>query len=178
MEHLIRHWVNRDEIEQGVRLFRERYARVFAAGTSPLPGVDATLRRLASAGYRLAVASNKPARFSRLILRQLDWESLFVAVEGPDTVGTTKPHPAMLRRCLELLDTPVERALYVGDMPLDAVTGSRCGIEVVLVGGGSAPIDELRRTGRPVLDDFAALPAWLTDRGWPGGRDAVPDPAP
>ncbi|NIM01505.1 MAG: HAD-IA family hydrolase [Acidobacteria bacterium] len=176
LEHLIGEWVGPDRIEDGVRHFRERYAAVFAAGTRPLPGVDATLHGLARVGYRMALASNKPARFSTLILRQLSWDDLFVTVEGPDTVGTTKPHPAMLRRCLDRMGTATERTLYVGDMPLDAVTGRRAGVEVVLVTGGSAPPAELNSAGSTVLAGLAALPAWLSDRGWPASRDAAPGP--
>lgn len=167
LEQLIGRWVGADRIDDGVRLFRERYAQVFAQATEPLPGVDAALCGLARAGYRLALASNKPAHFSRAILRDLDWEPLFSAVEGPDTVGITKPDAAMLRACLTALGTSAERTRYVGDMPLDAVTGSRAGLDVILVRGGSAGEADLRAAGPPVLTGFAALPAFLSDLGWP-----------
>jgi phosphoglycolate phosphatase len=167
LEQLIARWVGANRIDDGVRLFRERYAEVFAGSTEPLPGADSALRGLARGGYPLALASNKPARFSRAILRQLDWEHLFTAIEGPDTVGTTKPDPAMLRACLAAIGTAVECTRYVGDMPLDAVSGSRAGLEVVLVCGGSAREADLRAAGPPVLTGFAALPAFLNDLGWP-----------
>ncbi len=167
LEHLIGRWVGADRVDDGVRLFRERYANVFARATEPLPGVDAALRALAGAGYRLALASNKPARFSRAILRQFDWDNLFAAVEGPDTVGTTKPDPAMLRACLAALGTSADCTRYIGDMPLDAVSGSQVGLEVVLVCGGSAAEADLRAVGPPVLTGFRALPAFLSDLGWP-----------
>lgn len=171
LEHLIAHWVGEHRIKDGIRLFRERYAQVYSIATEPLPGADAALRALAGSGYRLALASNKPARFSSAILQQFEWSPLFRAVEGPDTVGTTKPDPAMLGACLDALGTSVERTRYVGDMPLDAVSGSNAGLEVILVGGGSASVGELRAVGPPVLPGFAALPAFLSDLGWP-----APDP--
>ena len=167
LEQLIGRWVGTDRIDDGVRLFRERYAQVFTAATEPLPGVDAALRGLARAGYRLALASNKPAKFSRAILRHLGWEPLFSAVEGPDTVGSTKPDTAMLLACLAALGTPADRTRYVGDMPLDVVSGGRAGLAVILVRGGSAGEAELRAAGSPVLTGFAALPEFLSDLGWP-----------
>ena len=174
LEQLIGRWVGADRIGDGVRLFRERYAQVFAEATEPLPGVEAALGALARAGYVMALASNKPARFSRAILRQLDWAPLFVSVEGPDTAGTTKPDPAMLRACLTALGTAADHTLYVGDMPLDAVSGSRVGLEVVLVCGGSSGEADLRAAGPPVLAGFAALPGFLSDLGWPAPPASEP----
>jgi len=174
LEQLIRQWVGKDRIDAGVELFRERYAQVFPGATDPLPGVDDALRGLARAGYRLALASNKPARFSRAILRQLDWDTLFASVEGPDTVGATKPDPAMLRACLAALGTAADCTRYVGDMPLDAVSGNRAGLEVVLVCGGSSGETDLRAVGPPVLTGFAALPGFLSDLGWPAGPAGEP----
>ncbi|MCH7779838.1 MAG: HAD family hydrolase [Acidobacteria bacterium] len=174
LEQLIGRWIGADRIEDGVRLFRERYGEVFQSATEPLPGVDAALRRLAHAGYRLALASNKPARFSRVILRHLGWESLFSAVEGPDTVGSAKPDPAMLLACLAALGTPADRTRYVGDMPLDEISGGRAHLAVILVRGGSASETDLRNAGSPVLTGFAALPEFLSDLGWP----VRPAPAP
>lgn len=167
LERLIGRWVGTERIDDGVRLFRERYAQVFPDKTVALPGVDAAILALARAGYRLALASNKPARFSSAILRQLGWLELFCAVEGPDTVGTAKPDPLMLGACRSALGTSAEQTRYVGDMPLDAVSGKRAGIEVILVAGGSAGEAELRSAGPPVLAGFSSLPGFLSDLGWP-----------
>ena len=167
LEQLIARWVGPQYLDAGVRLFRERYAEVFGSLTAPLPGVDAALQTLAGTGYLLALASNKPARFSRAILHQYGWDRLFRCVEGPDTVGKTKPDPAMLRACLEALGSPANKTLYVGDMPLDAVSGRNAGLDVVLVCGGSAAEVDLRALGLPLLRGFSALPAFLNDRGWP-----------
>jgi len=175
LEQLIGRWVGADRIDDGVRLFRERYGQIFTTTTEALPGVDGALQGLARAGYRLALASNKPARFSRAILRNFGWTPLFSSVEGPDTVGSTKPDAAMLRACLATLGTPVARTRYVGDMPLDAISGRRAGLAVILVRGGSASEADLAAAGPPVLTGFAALPAFLSDLGWPA---APAPPAP
>jgi phosphoglycolate phosphatase len=115
----------------------------------------------------MALASNKPAYFSRSILARLGWAGWFDAVEGPDTVGEVKPAAPMLHACLARMETERCRTRYVGDMPLDAETGRRAGIEVVLVRGGSAPDDALSSLGAPVLDHVGALPEYLRALGWP-----------
>jgi len=164
LESLIADHVGPDRIEAGIRRFRERYADVFAAGTRLLPGVRTTLDRLTADGLRLAVASNKPARFSRPILETLGILSVFGAIHGPDTVGSAKPDPAMIRRCLDDLAAPPRQAVYVGDMVLDVESARRAGVPVVLVRGGSSSDADLASTGAPVLSSLDELPERLRSR--------------
>lgn len=157
LEALVADLVGNDRVDSAVRLFRERYAQVFLDQTRILPGVADTLEQLARRGMRLAVASNKPARFTTPILEHLDLLRHFAAVEGPDSAGRTKPHPAMVRRCLDRLELGADNAVYVGDMVLDVLTATRSGLPVVLVPGGSSAEEALRRTGQPLVRAFPDL---------------------
>jgi phosphoglycolate phosphatase len=156
---LIADLVGPAHVEAGVRLFRERYAQVYASGTTALPHAAAVVEALAARGYGLAVASNKPARFSEAILASLGMRPAFRAVLGPDVTGTTKPEPAMLRMCRDALGTDREETLYVGDMVLDVETARRAGVPVVLVPGGSSSNDALQGSGARIL---AGLPDLLS----------------
>jgi phosphoglycolate phosphatase len=109
----------------------------------------------------MAVASNKPVSFSVRILDHLEVTSYFDLVAGPETAGAIKPDPRMLQACLDAMATRAKEAIYVGDMALDADSGNRAGVRVVLVAGGSSPAEELAATGCPVLAALAELPAWL-----------------
>ncbi len=173
LQALMHDLVGPEAAQEAVAHFREHYAQVFETGTRVLPGVLPTLAELAARGYRMAVASNKPARFGRAILERFGLVRYVVTIEGPDTCGVTKPSPEMLERCLEVLGVPRERCLYVGDMPLDVQTAARAGVEVVLVASGSAPRESLRDTGKTVLDRLDQLPQWIEQAGPPtevGGR--------
>ncbi|MCP3979872.1 MAG: HAD family hydrolase [bacterium] len=161
LESLIADLVGPDRVEAGVRQFRERYADVFSELTVALPGADDALRALAAAGIRLSVASNKPARFTRLILDELGWLSMFDSVHGPDTVGTTKPDPRMIHRCAAEMGLSPDETLYVGDMVLDVDSAGRAEVPVILVEGGSSPAGDLRATGRRVLGSLKDLPPLL-----------------
>lgn len=157
LESLIAEWVGPDRVDDGVRLFRAHYAASYATGTFPLPNVRSTLERLHRLGYRMAVASNKPARFGRAILETLGLAAHVGDVLGPDLVSHAKPHPAMLRRCLELLGAGPDEAVYIGDMVLDVETAARAGVPVVLVSGGSSSDEELSATGQRVLPSLDGL---------------------
>src|SRR6266851_5770910 len=68
LERLLEQAVGAERSAEGVRLFRERYPEVAVAKSHLLPDVERVLALLADRGHRMAVASNKPARFSRMIL--------------------------------------------------------------------------------------------------------------
>lgn len=157
LETLIGELVGPDRIDEGVRLFRERYAEVFAAGTAAYPGVSRTLARLHGAGLRLAVASNKPTRFTRPILEGTGLARWISSVQGPAQQIPPKPAPVMIRTCLEELGVESRSAMYVGDMLLDVESAARAGLPVALVQGGSAEPDSLRQTGERCLSSLMEL---------------------
>ena len=157
LESLVADLIGPGHVSSGVRMFRERYAEVYADKTVVLHGVAEALRRLSACALPLAVASNKPARFGDPILQAAGLRSYFVTVQGPDRVGSTKPDPAMLRACLTALDVEPAAALYVGDMLLDVETADRADVAVALVEGGSSSRQELIASGRPVLRDLVEL---------------------
>lgn len=157
LEALIADLVGPERVAEGVRLFRERYATVYASMTHLLPGAASTLEGLAARGYPMTVASNKPARFGRAIVEALGLSAWLVSVHGPDTVGSTKPDPAMLRRCVEEMQTDLSSTAYVGDMLLDVETAARGGVPVILVDGGSSSPSDLRETGQRCLTSLPEL---------------------
>jgi phosphoglycolate phosphatase len=164
LEQLVVELVGAEARDEGVRLFRSHYAETYADRTHPLPEALATLRRLRERGYRLSVASNKPARFGRAILDRFGMLGLLDVVEGPDTAGTVKPEPAMVRRCLDAMGLEERSTAYVGDMVLDVETAARAALPVILVPGGSSSKDELKGTGELVLSSLSQLPEQLPAR--------------
>jgi phosphoglycolate phosphatase len=157
LSHLMDDVVGPQRSAAGAAIFRTVYDRVCVEQTRPIPGVDATLRALGHRGFRLSVASNKPAPYSIRILERLGWLPLFDAIEGPETAGALKPDPAMIRRCLAAMGISAGDAVYVGDMAIDAEAGARAGVPVVLVRGGSSGEAALHLTGRPVVETLAEL---------------------
>ncbi len=131
-------------IEEGVRLFRERYAQVCVSGSRLLPGAEATLRALRGRGYHMAVATNKPARFAVPILEALGAAACLEAVVGPEQVARLKPDPEMVLTALRAMGLSARGGLYVGDMPVDVQTARAAGVPVVAVTTGSSTPEELR----------------------------------
>ncbi len=167
LERLLEKAVGADRAADGVRLFRERYPEVAVPKSHLLPGVAGVLEALEVRGHPMAVASNKPSAFSRMILEARGVAGRFRDVAGPDAATPAKPDPAMLVRLMEQAGaSPLETAV-VGDMEVDFEFARAAGCRVALIPGGSRTREELSRV-RPdaFLDSIADVPSWLA----PGDR--------
>ena len=169
IEVLLEEAVGAERAGEGVRLFRERYAQVAVAKTRLLPDVPEVLETLAARGHPMAVASNKPAAFSRLILEASGVERYFLEVAGPEAGSPAKPDPAILRRLMGVAGAEPVQTVVVGDMEVDSDFGRAAGCRVVLVPGGSRSRAELERVpADAILPRLAELPAWLATQRSPG----------
>jgi 2-phosphoglycolate phosphatase len=143
LETLMEDAVGAERMPLAVNLFRERYDVICEERTTLLPGVAATLHELASRGLRQGVATNKPARFARRILRHLNLMPPLTAVLGPDDGIPAKPNGQMLRQVLAELKVPPGEALYVGDMTIDVETARDAGVAVWVLPTGSCTREQL-----------------------------------
>lgn len=162
LERLLEKAVGAELAPRGVALFRERYALVFEEKTELLPDVPAVLARLAGEGHAMAVASNKPADFSRRILEAKGVARYFFAIAGPDRTTPPKPHPGMLLRILAESGARPDQTVVVGDMEIDAEFARAAGCASVLVPGGSRSARELAAVPADAhLASLAELPGWI-----------------
>ena len=162
IDRLLEKAVGRERAAEGVRLFRERYPEVAVEKTRLLPGVRDVVAALDALGYRMAVASNKPARFSRMILEAKGVARYFVEIAGPDENTPTKPDPTMLRGLMRAAGTSPGSTVVVGDMEVDSEFGRAAGCRVLLVPGGSRSREELKSVpSDALLEKLTDLPSWL-----------------
>jgi phosphoglycolate phosphatase len=166
---LLEEAVGRKRAAEGVLLFRERYAQVAVSKTRLMPDVPQVLETLAARGHSMAVASNKPAAFSRLILEACGVGRYFLEIAGPDAATPAKPDPAMQRRLMAATGVGPAETVVVGDMEVDFEFARAAGCRVVLVPGGSRSLEELKRIpAEAVLSRFAELPGLLSGKLPPG----------
>jgi phosphoglycolate phosphatase len=165
LEHLLAEAVGRERAEEGVRLFRERYPEVAVEKSHLVPDARTVVETLDALGHPMAVASNKPPRFSRMILEAKGLAPRFRSIGGPDAETPAKPDPTMLRRLMRLAEAEPEETVVVGDMEVDAAFGRAGGCRVVLVPGGSRSREELAGADADAfLERLGELPGWLASR--------------
>jgi len=93
----------------------------------------AVLAGLAARGVKLAVISNWDRRLPR-ILRGLDLEDRFDVVTVSSLAGVEKPAAEIFTRTLDRLGVAADRALHVGDSPLEDYSGAEnAGLAAALI---------------------------------------------
>jgi phosphoglycolate phosphatase len=115
-----------------------RYSRLFA-------DVTTLLNRLKDRGYKIAVGSNRPTRFSWILIRHLKIKKYFDYVLCADRLKHIKPHPQILNQIIGKFSLKPEQALYVGDMVIDAQAGRRAGIRTIIVTTGSSSRAQIKK---------------------------------
>ena len=95
--------------------FVAHYAEHMADRSRPFPHLEAALDRLAGAGHRLAVCTNKLEWLSKQLLAILNLSQRFAAICGQDTFGVQKPDPQIFRATVMRAGGKPERAIMVGD---------------------------------------------------------------
>jgi phosphoglycolate phosphatase len=99
----------------------------------PYPGVPATLQRLAQAGLKTAVVTNKQHRFAVELLHRLGLSRWIGLIVGGDTCERRKPDPQPLLYACESLGIAPTQALMVGDSTNDVQAARAAGMGVICV---------------------------------------------
>ncbi len=115
------------------------YGAHFAVETRPYPGAEAALTRLAAAGWRLAVCTNKPEKMARDVLAATGLAGFFAAVGGGDSFPTRKPDPAHLLATLAAAGADPARAAMIGDHHNDILAATGAGLPGVFAAWGYGP---------------------------------------
>ncbi|MBL8014528.1 MAG: HAD family hydrolase [Candidatus Omnitrophica bacterium] len=149
---LIEQFVGKAHAPQVLELYREHHKESLPKGVTFLPGAKKLLEDLDQQGYILAIATNRPERFTKIILDVLDIQSHFDYVLCADQIKRPKPYPDILKLILKKYQLSVHEALYVGDMTIDVQTGNSARVKTAAVLTGSSTSGEIS-----VLKPFAII---------------------
>ena len=122
------------DISKAVNLFKKHYSENLVKHTDFYPHGRETLEYFKN--KKQAICSNKPEDFVRRILRSLDGLKYFQEIIGGDSVKTKKPNPEGLMFILKSLNISPDKAVLIGDSPVDIETGKRAGVYTCVVNYG------------------------------------------
>jgi phosphoglycolate phosphatase len=151
------------EVDALYAAFVAHYAEHIADRSRPFPGVEPALDRLAAAGYRLAVCTNKLEWLATRLLAALELSRHFAAICGGDTFGVQKPNPQMFRGTVMRAGGKPERAVMIGDSATDIRTARAAAVPMIAVDFGYTDVPVASLQPDRVISSFAQLPAAVTD---------------
>lgn len=112
-------------------------------------------------GYTLAVATGKSRKGLNRALEELPERALFSVTRCADETRS-KPHPMMLEEILAQTNTPVEKALMIGDTSYDLDMAANIGMDSVGIGHGAHSEEELWACGPlTVCRSISELHIWI-----------------
>ena len=152
-----------DQAERSLQFFYEYYQKHMLDNTCLYPGVQSALDELLDAGKRMAVLTNKPIRFSRLLIEKLGLGGHFLRTYGGNSFETKKPDPYGLNLLMAELATPPQRSIMVGDSAIDVETARNAGVISCGVTYGLQPETFEQHRPEILVDDLRQL-AGMIDR--------------
>ncbi|ACL56296.1 phosphoglycolate phosphatase [Methylobacterium nodulans] len=146
-----------DRLDALFRVFLAHYGQHLCVTSHLFPGAGPALDRLAAAGYRLAVCTNKVEDHSVRLLQLLGVADRFAAICGRDTFPWSKPDPRHLTETIARAGGDPARAIMVGDSRTDIATARAAGIPAVAVPFGYTDVPVRDLGPDVIIDHFDAL---------------------
>jgi len=110
--------------------FDKNYQQRSGTRSRPYPQAMEVLRTLRSAGFKLALVTNKEERHAKRLLDAHHFTEMFDQMVFGDSLNTKKPGAEGVQLCLDALGIAPERALMVGDSWIDVETARNAGISI------------------------------------------------
>lgn len=159
----IAHVREAEDLRDIATVFDRHYAARCGTRSHLYSGVRETLDVLRAQGVRMAVVTNKEARYTEAILHQHGLRDYFDIVISGNTLPVRKPDPTGVLHVMQQLGVAPAHSLFVGDSSIDVTTARNAGIAVYLFPHGYNLGQSIHEAGADrVLDNFDQLRSLFT----------------
>jgi HAD superfamily hydrolase (TIGR01509 family) len=108
-----------------------------------LPNVESTLRALKAMQVKLGLFTTTPRKPLKVAGRRLGIGNYFDIMLAKDD-AKCKPDPDGLEQIIAEFRIEKDECLYVGDSPIDVLTGKAAGVRTIAVATGVATVEQLK----------------------------------
>jgi phosphoglycolate phosphatase len=130
------------DLDQAVESMRHHYSKGMLNETYVYSSVFEGLDMLKKAGFKLAIATNKPQKACTAIVKALDLYAYFDVILGGTGDYPLKPDPAMLFLAMKQTGTTLRNSWMVGDNHTDLASGRKAGVKTCYVNYGFGEIGD------------------------------------
>lgn len=134
-----------ENIQKMRAIFVDYYAEHLTDKSTPYPGMMDVLYELKKRDIKLAIATNKYQEGSEILVDHFFADIPFLKVLGQREGIPTKPDPRIIEEILEVIPTPKNQVLYLGDSDVDMLTANNAGIIGCGVSWGFRSEEELAK---------------------------------
>lgn len=133
-----------EEFARAYPIFLDLYAENTSKRSCLYPGVREGIDYLKSQGYMLGCVTNKAARFTLPLLKDLGLHDEFAIVVSGDTLAKKKPDPMPLLHAAEHFGVTAEQSLMLGDSQSDVKAARAAGFKIVCMSYGYNHGEDIR----------------------------------
>ncbi len=144
------------DVDEGVRLYRERYSVTGLFENEVISGIPELLDNLLADNRILYVATSKPRVFAQRILDHFELSRRFAAIHGSELDGTRADKKDLLRFVVDTEGLDPASAIMIGDREHDVFGARSVGIGTIGVRWGYGSDAELTAAGVAALVDYPA----------------------
>ena len=153
--------MNEEQVNEAVRIFRERYSTVGLFENRVYDGVPEMLKRLRDGGKRIMVATSKPEVYAVRIFDRFGLSQFFEIVGGANINGTRNDKDEVIEYVLEKAGiSDRSSVLMIGDRRQDVLGAHKTGLKCMGILWGFGSIEELTEAG---ADFIAETPVKAAD---------------
>ena len=136
---------------EALRLFRERFGTVGLFENEPYPDIANVLGQLQAAGFKLFIATSKPAVYARQIVEHFELARYFLAVYGSELDGRFSNKNELIAHILQTEKLSPTHTLMIGDREHDILGAKANQVTAVGVTWGYGSLKELTKAGAHTL---------------------------
>ena len=162
------HHLSREQAEQALIWYRERFATTGLFENSVYPGMVQLLQALREQGMVLSIATSKPTVYAQQILDHFELSQYFEHICGSELDGTRSRKAEVIEHAL-LCNRVSDRSevVMIGDREHDVIGAREAGVDCIGVLYGYGSLEELTQAGATrVAADLPELFRILTQQ-WP-----------
>ena len=153
--------MNEEQVNEAVRIFRERYSTVGLFENRVYEGVPEMLKRLRDGGKRIMVATSKPEVYAVRIFDRFGLSQFFEIVGGANINGTRNDKDEVIEYVLGKAGiSDRSSVLMIGDRRQDVIGAHKTGLKCMGILWGFGSIEELTEAG---ADFIAETPIKAAD---------------
>lgn len=151
-----------EDFDAAYPIFVELYADNTSKRSHLYPGVREGLAYLQSRGYPLGCVTNKAARFTIPLLKDLGIHDAFGIVVSGDSLPVKKPDPGPLLHAARHFGVAPGDSLMLGDSRSDVTAARAAGFQIVCMSYGYNHGEDIRAYAPDaVIDSMAELPTLI-----------------
>ena len=129
---LIKFGFNVDDTDKHFVTLRDHFLALYetniAVNSCLFEGMPGILSQLEKSGIPWGIVTNKPGKYTDLLLAKLNLDKRVSTVFSGDTLTQKKPHPEPLFAACKQIECEPEKCLYVGDAQRDIEAAQAAGM--------------------------------------------------